>query len=48
MLAVLRTMFWGGLAPCDHWVRCRLWVSARMLTGSVKGGGTKAIPIQYR
>jgi len=32
----------------DNWVRCHLWVSTRMLTSSVKGGGTKALPIQYR
>lgn len=32
----------------DNWIRCHLWVSTRMLTGSVKGGGTKALPIQYR
>lgn len=32
----------------DKWVRCHLWTSTRMLTASVKGGGTKALPIQYR
>jgi hypothetical protein len=32
----------------DNWVRCHLWTSTRMLTASVKGGGTKALPIQYR
>lgn len=32
----------------DNWIRCHLWTSTRMLTGSVKGGGTKALPIQYR
>jgi len=32
----------------DNWVRCHLWTSTRTLTGSVKGGGTKVLPIQYR
>jgi len=32
----------------DNWIRCHLWTSNRMLTGSVKGAGTKALPIQYR
>jgi hypothetical protein len=30
----------------DNWVRCHLWTSTRKLTASVKGGGTKALPIQ--
>jgi putative regulator of septum formation len=32
----------------DNWIRCHLWTSTRMLTASVKGGGTKVLPIQYR
>ena len=32
----------------DNWLRCFIWTPTRMLTGSAKGGGNRALPIQYR
>ncbi|WP_045744064.1 MULTISPECIES: septum formation family protein [Actinoplanes] len=31
----------------DHSVRCYLWLAGAELTGSLKGKGTKALPVQY-
>lgn len=31
----------------DHGVRCHLWLGDKKLTSSLKGGGTKALPINY-
>ena len=32
----------------DHGVRCYLWLDGAELTGSLKGKGTKALPVQYK
>lgn len=32
----------------DHSVRCYLWVDGAELTASIKGKGTKSLPIQYK
>jgi hypothetical protein len=32
----------------DHGVRCYLWLDANTLTGSLKGKGTKGLPVQYK
>ncbi|NMO52156.1 septum formation family protein [Actinoplanes sp. TBRC 11911] len=32
----------------DHSVRCYLWVDGAELTGTLKGKGTKSLPIQYK
>jgi hypothetical protein len=31
----------------DHGVRCMLWMGKKSFTSTVKGGGTKALPINY-
>ncbi|GIF40544.1 putative regulator of septum formation [Actinoplanes xinjiangensis] len=35
-------------AQGDHGVRCYLWMDGAELTGSLKGKGTKALPVQYK
>ncbi|WP_229067785.1 septum formation family protein [Actinoplanes sp. DH11] len=35
-------------AQGDHGVRCYLWLEGAELTGSLKGKGTKALPVQYK
>jgi hypothetical protein len=35
-------------AQGDHGVRCYLWLDGAELTGSLKGKGTKALPVQYK
>ncbi|MEU4691724.1 septum formation family protein [Actinoplanes sp. NPDC023714] len=35
-------------AQGDHSVRCYLWLDGAKLTGSLKGKGTKALPVQYK
>ncbi|WP_430781320.1 septum formation family protein [Actinoplanes sp. G11-F43] len=35
-------------AQGDHSVRCYLWLDKAELTGSLKGKGTKALPVQYK
>jgi hypothetical protein len=32
----------------DHGVRCYLWLDGAGLTGSLKGKGTKSLPVQYK
>ncbi|WP_433827571.1 septum formation family protein [Actinoplanes sp. CA-015351] len=35
-------------AQGDHNVRCYLWLDGAALTGSLRGKGTKALPVQYK